>query len=67
MRAGEVKVVLTASWSAGKQVDEIARQTAARVLELPTMVDGANGADSWIAMMDVIHARLVDAYGLELE
>jgi zinc/manganese transport system substrate-binding protein len=65
MRARGVKLVLTAAWSNNRQVESLAERTGSRVLELPTLVGGAQGADTWIAMQDLIHARLVEALAPE--
>lgn len=59
IEAREVGAILTATWSNDRQVDSVARRTGRPVIELPTMVGGAPGADTWIAMQDLIHARLV--------
>jgi len=56
-----VDVILTATWSNNRFVDETARRSGARVVELPHMVKSVEGADTWIEMMDLVHARLEDA------
>ncbi|TAJ09784.1 MAG: zinc ABC transporter substrate-binding protein [Planctomycetota bacterium] len=61
LRAKQARLVLTAAWSNNRQVAQVAEQTGARVVELPVAVSSAKGADTWIGMMDQIHARLVDA------
>lgn len=61
MRAKKARLVLTAAWSNNRQVAQVAEQTAARVVELPVAVSTAKGEDSWIGMMDRIHAKLVAA------
>jgi zinc/manganese transport system substrate-binding protein len=60
--AGEV-VLLTAPWSNGGEVQQIAKATGARVVELPNQCGGLPGAESWIGMMDLVHARLAQAFG----
>lgn len=62
MRAEKVGVILTAKWSNNASVRFVAEKTGARVIELPTMVGGAEGADSWIEMMDLLHRTLVAAF-----
>jgi zinc/manganese transport system substrate-binding protein len=61
LRARPARLVLTAAWSNNRQVAQVAEQTGARVVELPVAVSSAKGADTWIGMMDQLHARLVDA------
>jgi ABC-type Zn uptake system ZnuABC Zn-binding protein ZnuA len=61
MRERKARLVLTAAWSNNRQVAQVAEQTGARVVELPVAVSSAKGADTWIGMMDQIHARLVAA------
>lgn len=56
-------LILTAAWSNTKQVAELARQTGARVVELPNLCGGLPGTETWIAMMDLVHQRLRDAFG----
>ena len=41
--------------------------TGARVVELPTMVGGAEGADDWIGLMDLLHDRLAAGLGVSAE
>ncbi len=63
-RAREIPgiVLLTAPWSNNDQVAQIAKATGARVVELPNQVGGLRGADTWIAMMDLVHQRLAEAF-----
>lgn len=61
MRARNARLVLTAAWSNNRQVAQVAEQTGTRVVELPAAVSGAKGADTWIGMMDRLHAQLVAA------
>lgn len=67
MESERCEVIVTGAWSNNRQTKEVARKTGARVVELPIMVDGTQGADDWIGMMDVVHARLAAAYGIEIE
>lgn len=64
MRAEGAQVILTAPWSNGGKVAGLAEKTGARVVELPVMVGGARGADTWIELLDLCHARLRAAFGL---
>ena len=45
----------------------VAEATGARVVELPTMVGGAEGADDWIGLMDLLHDRLAAGLGVSAE
>jgi ABC-type Zn uptake system ZnuABC Zn-binding protein ZnuA len=63
MKREGVGVILTAVWSNTDQVARIADATAAKVVELPNMCGGIPGTDTWIAMMDLVHRRLADAFG----
>jgi len=60
--AGPV-VILTAPWSNGGEVEEIAKATGAKVVELPNQCGGVAGTETWIGMMDVVHDRLGRAFG----
>ncbi len=62
VRESGVDVLLTARWSNDRNVRFVAEQTGARVLELPVLVNGVAGADSWIAMMDTLHEELAAAF-----
>jgi len=62
MRDQHVAVILTAAWSNNDETAEVARQTGAKIVEVPAMVHGEPGADTWIEMMDLIHKRVVDAF-----
>jgi zinc/manganese transport system substrate-binding protein len=62
MKAGEVGVILTAAWSHNNDVRRVAEATGARVVELPNQAGGQPGAESWIGMMDLIHARVLEAF-----
>lgn len=61
MKRERIDVVVTAKWSNGKSVRFVAEKAGARVLEIPIMVGGVDGADSWIGMMDLLHRSLADA------
>jgi len=65
LRREGVKVVLTAKWSNNKDVRFVAEKAGAQVLEIPIMVGGVSGADTWIGMMDELHESLVAALGLD--
>ena len=43
----------------------LAEKTGAEVLEVPTMVGGVRGADSWIEMMDFLHERIAKHFAGE--
>jgi zinc/manganese transport system substrate-binding protein len=62
MRDQKVPVILTAAWSNTDEVREVAKDTGAKVVEVPAMVHGTTGADSWIAMMDLVHKSIHDAF-----
>ena len=61
MRKERVGVVLTAKWSNGSAVERVAEATGATVVELPTMVRGARGVETWIELIDHNLAALADA------
>lgn len=61
-----VDLILTARWSNNKDVRFVAQKAGARVLEVPILVHGVKGADTWIAMMDVLHDELARAFGGEV-
>ncbi len=60
--AGDV-TILTAPWSNGGEVEQVAKATGARVVELPNQCGGIAGTDTWIGMQDLIHDRLAKAFG----
>lgn len=60
--AGEV-VILTAPWSNTGEVEEVAKATGAKVVELPNQGGGIPGTETWIGMQDLIHDRLARAFG----
>ena len=61
MQEKGVRIILTASWSNNRDVAEVAKQTGALVVEIPTMVHGAKGTDTWIDKMNLIHERIAEA------
>ncbi len=63
MRSAGSVAILTAPWSNGGDVAEIAKATGAKVVELPNQCGGLAGTDTWIEMMDLVHARLAEAFG----
>jgi ABC-type Zn uptake system ZnuABC Zn-binding protein ZnuA len=62
MKKAPGAVILTAPWSNDDTVEEIAKATGAKVVELPNMCGGMTGAESWIGMLDLIHKRLAEAF-----
>lgn len=66
MREEQVPLILTGKWSNNKFTRFVAQETDAVVLELPLMVAGDPAATDWIALMDLLHERLLAAYGLSL-
>ncbi len=64
MKERGIDVIVTAKWSNNRHVAAVADKTDARVLELPTMVGGAPGCDTWIDMMDRLHHRLAVFLGV---
>ncbi len=67
MRERGVGVVLTAKWSNGNAVAKVAQETGAQVLELPVMVRGVQGVESWIGLVDHLLERLCLAFGVVIE
>ena len=63
MKSEGCTLVLTARWSNNKNVRFVAEKAGAKVLEVPIMVGGVSGVDSWIAMMDFLHESLVAELG----
>jgi zinc/manganese transport system substrate-binding protein len=63
MKSAGPVVILTAPWSNGGEVKEIAKATGATVVELPNQCGGTAGAETWIGLMDLAHARLAAAFG----
>jgi zinc/manganese transport system substrate-binding protein len=64
LRKKDIEVILTAAWSNNRIVADIAEKSGARVLELPTQVQGATWAKSWIELMDGTLVRLRAEFGL---
>lgn len=62
LRREKDAVILTALWSNNRYVRELAEKTGARVVELPNMCRGVPGTDTWIGLMDLVHARLDQAF-----
>lgn len=62
MKRDRGAVILTAPWSNNDTVEQIARETGAKVVELPNMCGGTTGAETWIGMMDLIHMRLAESF-----
>jgi zinc/manganese transport system substrate-binding protein len=60
--AGEV-AILTAPWSNSGEVEEIAKASGSKVVELPNQAGGIPGTETWIGMQDLIHERLAQAFG----
>lgn len=60
--AGDV-AILTAPWSNGGEVEQVAKATGAAIVELPNQCGGIAGTDTWIGMQDLIHQRLAQAFG----
>ncbi len=63
MKAAGPVAILTAPWSNGGEVEEIAKATGAQVVELPNQCGGIAGTDTWIGMQDLVHQRLAQAFG----
>lgn len=63
MKREQCTVIATALWSKNDFVARVAEATGAKVVELPNMCGGIAGTDSWIAMLDLVHARLAAAFG----
>lgn len=65
MQDEKIEVLLTAPWSNNRFVKDVAKKTGARVILLPTMVE-EDIVGGWIGMMDVLHERLAQAFGIQL-
>lgn len=63
MKAAGCTTVLTAAWSNNDEVAHVAKAASGKVVELPNQCGGLPGTDDWIAMMDLVHARLAGALG----
>ncbi len=62
-RKRSAKLVLTAKWSNNKATRYVGEHAHIPVVEIPVMVGGITGADTWIGMHDAILAKLVKALG----
>lgn len=62
MKSAGPVVILTAPWSNGGEVAEIAKATGATVVELPNQCGATAGAETWIGLQDLVHARLAAAF-----
>lgn len=58
LEKNSVDLILTAAWSNNRTVADIARKSGATVLELPSQVNGASWANSWVEMIDGNLVRL---------
>ena len=67
IREEGVELILTAKWSNNKNTRFVAEKSGARVLEIPVMVNGVAGADSWIGMMDYLHDELARIFAPDEE
>ncbi|MEW6682654.1 MAG: metal ABC transporter substrate-binding protein [Nitrospirota bacterium] len=63
MRDKHIPVVLVSPWQPQKISKEIAQQTGARFVSLPSTVDERFGAKDYIGLFDVIYADLTKALG----
>ena len=63
VREKGAQAIVTARWSNDRSVRFVAEKTGIAIVELPAMVGGVSGADSWIGMMDVLHERMAAALG----
>ena len=61
MKTKRVKVVLIAPWSNNRSVRRVAEATGAKIVEVPNQV-GTKGAETWIAMLDLLHHRLAEQF-----
>ncbi len=61
MKENRIPVVIVSPWQPQKISQEVARQTGARFLSLPSTVDPRSGADNYIALFDVIYGELIGA------
>jgi len=61
MKDQGLRIVLTAHWSNNKSVRFVAEKAGAKVVEIPVMVGGVKGADTWIGMQDILHERVAAA------
>lgn len=56
-------VIVTAPWSNGREVEQVAKESGARVVEIPNLVGGGS-AKTWIELMDLAHQRLAQGFGV---
>lgn len=63
MKKEGVGVIVCAPWSRSREVDQVAKQTGAKVVEAPNMCGALPGTETWIGMMDVMHQRFAAALG----
>lgn len=54
------KHIVCAGWSNNRWVRKLAKSSGAEVIEVPVMVNGIDGVDSWIGLMDHLHAALAE-------
>ena len=64
MRREKADAILTAIWSNNSSVAQIAEETHVKVVELPNQCGGLPGTETWIGMMDLVHQRLSEAFGV---
>jgi hypothetical protein len=62
MKESGCRVILTAPWSNGNDVERIAEETGARIVGLPNQCGAISGSETWIGMLDEIHGRLGAAF-----
>jgi ABC-type Zn uptake system ZnuABC Zn-binding protein ZnuA len=65
MKREGVKVILVAHWSRNRDVERVAEATGARIVEVPSQAGGTASTETWIGMMDELHAQLVTAFSGE--
>lgn len=61
MKKDGVPLVLSAPWSSGGEVARVAKESGAKVVELPNQCGALPETESWIAMMDALHKRIAEA------
>jgi zinc/manganese transport system substrate-binding protein len=52
------KHIVCAGWSNNRWVRKLAKSSGAEVIEVPVMVNGVEGVESWIGLMDHLHTTL---------
>lgn len=65
MKRDKGAAILTAVWSNNDTVAQIAKDTGAKIVELPNMCGGSKETETWIGMMDLVHQRLQEAFGTQ--